>query len=1216
MDKAPLELVEPSDDFHLRRMILIDSYRKGSVVELRLDGHTSINGINAAGKTTLLRMIPLFYGESPNTLVQGGGVNKGFTQFYLPHTTSYIVFEYLRRSLPCMAVLHASSNGEKVCYRFIDQPYARERFVDDAGELITGADLRKHLSKRSEFCSDQIGVLADYRSVIQNTVTKKALRHLAARFAFVGSGGRLAHIEKIATGMFSRVTSFRDLQRIIASCIDDAGQSVRLESSKTAMEEWGKEYRAYQGVMAHAGRMEALNACHLRHQTAASQLWGVHRDFLLLRQQHQSTIQSCQLEIDAIDAAMDKLDEETREKRNELARKQSAKRGDANQIKGQMATLDARKRDYDKQDIESLARLVAQIPDLGLEVSEKEARESALLGEHETLVNRFDKLKNERTGRFNDFAREQNALKEPNRKQADAKRVSLSEESATAWTEIDGAYDRQEQGLLDEKAKLDGRMGELRILMRSPQPEERFVVALDEAKGKLKAAEDANSAAATEFANAQQAHAREGKAFDAIDKQIQGIRAQLAQGQAERERLLSLSDAAPGTLLHFLREFHPQWTADIGRVVPEDLLLRDDLEPALVNEESASLYGISIDLSVIQAPRVANEEQLKQLVIEATRLIERLQSSVADREAELAAQSKKVASARTEMDQAEAAHALAKSELVSCKTALDLAEREIDSSRRQAAAQARSDLAAQEHLANKNRDVLKALKDGRREKRSAHEAALRQALEAVGSALQASLAEIDSCIADAKREHDEAIRSLDHDLESTLKSAGVDTEILERLKSETADAKFRLATARNSIGKVAEWRYWVESEWQRRPELELAHRAATEEADKLAAEEIRVENEHRELQANNNARLSDFQKRKREAENLLRFVDKRCERLAAWPVDTAEVAGHAAASRSQDVLEADMDRLLAQIDKETREAESDVRVIKNAMFEHRETTPCSFYEKRRLELGTEKESGSPFLWVPYLREWFDDAHRDARSLLLSQCRTFSGGVHDFHDRLTKFSTKVTTFSNDLKDKMSSMAHFRKIKSITVRLSTSFDSIDGWAKIKTLADAYDNWAGTDSSELPSDEFAAAVSQVGAYLQGRHTVEVRLEDLIGVEIEIDEFGQPTKTVKDEHQLKDASSNGLSYVILCVVLVGLINKIRRNEPVTLVWALDELRDLDFGNIEALLEMLARNRINLVSACPDADPDILRLFKNRYGIMDGYRLASFQLQEDVAHV
>ena len=49
----------------LHRIILIDTHLPG-VVELKLNGHTNICGTNASGKTTLQRLIPVFYGEYPS----------------------------------------------------------------------------------------------------------------------------------------------------------------------------------------------------------------------------------------------------------------------------------------------------------------------------------------------------------------------------------------------------------------------------------------------------------------------------------------------------------------------------------------------------------------------------------------------------------------------------------------------------------------------------------------------------------------------------------------------------------------------------------------------------------------------------------------------------------------------------------------------------------------------------------------------------------------------------------------------------------------------------------------------------------------------------------------------------------------------------------------------------------------------------------------------
>ena len=78
-------------DFFLQRLILIDSYSPSRIVEFPLEGGAVLTGRNGRGKTTLLQLIPIFYGESPNRLLDKGANRKNFVEYYLPRSTSYIV---------------------------------------------------------------------------------------------------------------------------------------------------------------------------------------------------------------------------------------------------------------------------------------------------------------------------------------------------------------------------------------------------------------------------------------------------------------------------------------------------------------------------------------------------------------------------------------------------------------------------------------------------------------------------------------------------------------------------------------------------------------------------------------------------------------------------------------------------------------------------------------------------------------------------------------------------------------------------------------------------------------------------------------------------------------------------------------------------------------------------------------------------------------------
>lgn len=1201
-----------SELFCLKRLILIDSYRKGAKVEIKLDGHTSLNGTNAAGKTSLLRLIPLFYGESPHKMVRGGGVTQSFVSHYLPHSTSSIIFEYNRRGQMCMVVMHASKSGESVYYRFIDQPFDVARLVDENGELVDVSDLNRHITKRNEFCSEQITALTDYRAIIQNTVRKKEHRGLAGRFAFVGAGSRLAHIEKIVTGMFSREISFHDIKRVIVSCIMEDNQSIRLVSNKSEMESWLKEYRAYQAVMSHASRMKVLGESALRHEEASRQLRGVHTEFLLLLRQQEFGIHEADLLMSDLDSQISLLTDETNKALREINKEIGLANSRVESIADRIDGLESRRDQYAFEKIEDLARLVDQIPEMDTSASAMKERETALLGESGALATRYGDMRNARTARFHDLERNQNALKDPIRAEEEAERNRLTLQSKTEWAGIEVAYEKQEQALLTERDGINGRLGALGEAFRSPQPALKYVEARDTAQAALTKAMEVHSQALQAYEAAERDCAQEIREFDNIDGRVQALQTHEVQEKVKRDRLLSLASAAPGTLLHFLRENRPAWVNNIARVVPEELLLREDLDPSITKGED--LYGVSLDLSAIDAPRAADEEILCGQIKEIDRAITRIQDELKAKNAELAAQSDRLTNANEKTAALKLSWIQAESHQSACRTALETAQRELDADQKEAARNAQRELTEQKRILAKKDEALALLKAGRTEKRQAHEFHLTSALKTAADTAREAIGLIDDTIRQARTECEKDLSSLSNELEQALKTAGVDTASLERLRDDMANLDARLIEARKGIAKVGGWRNWVKDEWSRYEALKLDLSNAQMEAKRLAGNETRVKAEREAQNKVLVSKLDAAKDRKAQFVRMQDFAKSRCERLGEWPADMTEVESRPGPNRSQDALDAEMDRALQKIKVEKGKARQDVDVLLRAMYEHPNTTTYDFYEQKRLAIGPDQANGSPFVWVKPMQEWFDTAHVDARRLLLNQCRLFSQGIHDFHDRLEKFKRHVTTFSNDLGTKMNDSIRFRSINGIAVRLTTSFDSIDVWDKIRKLDEEYSAWAG--SNDLPPEPFAAAVTAVNNGLQGRHSVEVKPEDLIEIELDIDETGQPIKTVKDEVQLKSVSSNGLSYIIMCVVFVGLINKIRGNEPVSLAWSLDELRDLDSGNVQLLLELLTKNKINLVSAFPDPDPEILSMFEHRYTIQEGRKVATFRMPGEAAHV
>ena len=87
--------------YQLRRMFLINAGTNKALPSNRITvvdprGGALVTGPNGVGKTMTLRLLPLFFGFSPNRLVGDDSNRGGMVPFILPEESSAIAFEYQR----------------------------------------------------------------------------------------------------------------------------------------------------------------------------------------------------------------------------------------------------------------------------------------------------------------------------------------------------------------------------------------------------------------------------------------------------------------------------------------------------------------------------------------------------------------------------------------------------------------------------------------------------------------------------------------------------------------------------------------------------------------------------------------------------------------------------------------------------------------------------------------------------------------------------------------------------------------------------------------------------------------------------------------------------------------------------------------------------------------------------------------------------------------
>ena len=1200
--------------YSLNRLILIDSYKPGELVEVRLDGHTNLNGVNGAGKTTLLRLVPLFFGERPGRLVPKSRVTDSFAKHYLPNESSYIIFEYQRHEQTCMALMYASPNEEGLCYRFVDKGFDKDDFIetrrDGSHYPVSCRGLRTHFLKRHINFSDQITACSDYRTVIQNLPHKKGqeLRQLVARYSFCnGSAGhRLKDIEKIVTGMFMRSTDFADLREMLVNCIDENRDSLALELKMETLDDWYKEYRAYQETELERDKIERLNRLENELLHIEQSLGELQYRLQRLRNQNEQNLQQEQDAGNACNKQLEQLKKDWEAREQTLATELAAIRADLAQTQRQQKSLEDEKADWEKQDVQGKKQLVVRLTQIKNSLDRERDNHKQLMSDVQDIEAEFKRLKAEKE-RY--FAEQQHGyeigIKDIQNKAAESKSVANKDvEQQKESLRLENQ--KQQDNLHVEQLKLQGELGALNSQIAQIQPDPALIE---------------NREAKLELLHAiQQQKEEAGKTVKAIEAESKKNQAQIDTVVSEKrkqdedkqriqhasEQLQKQLDANPDTLLGFLREHQPDWISNIAKVINPELLLRDDLEPASQALEQ-SFYGLSLNLDNLQADHTADEEQIRALLSDARNQLSQLKAAEANSDEQLQAL-KKVASGLEKQgkDAAFSAGQL-QTQLNGLNEELNSLKQQIERSKKERKAkleQEKTNLDEQIKLSNSRLQAFKRQLETEIQRLNQELAAkIRQITE--DALLQVE--QMQQLINNVNQQKDSELAQLERQRIQSLQDRKVDTATLKDLETKIGQLADELKAAEQAEQLVKEYQRWLDKDWSL--------------YDSQAVKARETEAELKQQQARYETETADMQQRraalKKELEQIAAKLQRLDKEIKAINNLLAELAGYVKRipdpvsfdnAHTLSLLQTDCRKLTEQHKTLRKDLAGLIRHLKQVLARFPGTHPGRYYARVEDELGFDSDE---MAWLSRIQAWYATESGSARSWLMSQAKLFGYAIKNYQQALECFDRGIDSLSRRLAAHIDGNIRFEKIERIEGRLTSKVTTLGYWEQIVRFTKNYDDWSRTNDEQLPSPEFADIVRLVSEQLKGKGRVEMKLVNLLELEIIVTENGRSKRATHAE-ELRQISSHGLSYLILCVFFIALVNMIRKDQPLNIIWPMDELKELHQMNIEVLVEMLTKNRITLFSAFPDPDPEVLRLFKNRYQVF-GYReLIEMDVDED----
>ncbi len=1190
----------------LRRIILINTHLPG-VVELSLDGHTNICGTNASGKTTLQRLVPVFYGELPSKVVPK--TRSKFGDFYLPNSNSYLVYEYQREEGElCQAVLtHSAKDG--VQYRFVDAPYDKSQLLYQGEDGKVSAYEPKlwleQLSKKSIEKSAKINATSEFRAIIQNDVSAlrgnsrdgMKLRQLAARYSLVAPRHKVRHLEKLVSAVHAKEGKMDTLKTMLAAIFEEDGlvqPTTRVKNTKAR--DWIKQMRQ-------SMRLSSLEAQHSEIEQVAVNLNSIEGQLAQLTPLINEDLARSRTERADIDENEKQLRSQLSELRNDFNESESSfnsqlskTKAELNQAEQQLDAMQVAYDNYQDSDIEQLALDSDALPLWIEELSEQQSHLRLLLeqvGDLETTLNSQKLTLNESLERLTVKNRKQARVIEGQREEArqnqSDKKDSLNEQYLSRKDSLAQDYDQQinrfKHQQIERQAQIDN-MG--------PTAQEQEDLSLSDKR--LELSQDNWRDLNEQLSRVEREHQQARQLQQQAQSKLEQSRTQVHQVSKTLRLLEQQITPEQGSLRHFLRGNIDGWENTIGKVINQDLLERSDLQPK-VGDNQSDLFGIKLNLSEIESPSYAQDEAA--LRIEKEQLEHRLISAQAEQETA----EKSLTDAHAKVKQRFETTQQTKQRLSELSNEVNFAKESKQrvlqankaslTERRDSASIGLKEASEQVvKLSGQKSDVLNELKDDHQTQLLEFKADWQQEIDLFNEQLKELEAQIEH-----KRDTNKAqIKQLQQAFEAELAEKDIDPKTIASLKARISELESNISQVRSRQDELREYRNFIDVQWQKsRP--------------KYLEDEANLKAKVQSLTTQLNQQKTQFNQRQRELENKRSELKESMAKLAKLmdalqPLVTklSQLTISPALSQGLAPIEGDQSERISRTSQGLEQCSKTQASLKDKLnqFESQLIVDAQkqFLDLMMSELSRLDEQADMRERLPI----FSDLLRilaDQQRQILEQGETIGGDLHKFFVVFSDINRRIAGQSKRLTAAVADDLTLDGINRSEVKIISTVDELNFWSPLKRFASLYEQWRDS-GKELPSDEYIDALSDVVDLLRSDSSYSI--ESLLRLELHLNEGGNDL-VIKNDRQLLESSSHGMAYLILCKFLLAFTRLLRGDAKIAVNWPIDEIGTLAYHNVEKLFNACDSNNIAIVGAFPNPESDVLTLFKNRYLIDKQYK-------------
>lgn len=1182
----------------LLRIVLIHTHLPG-VVELQLDQHTNICGTNASGKTTLQRLVPVFYGEQPNRVVPK--TRKKFDEFYLPYSNSYLIYEYQREDgALCQVVLTRKSDGG-VEYRFVAAPYQSEFYLIEGTDGVKGlsyTDWAANMRGRPEVqVSAKISATSEYRSIIQNDAAalrgnntdNMKLRRLAASFSLVGSGHKLRHIEKLVSAVHAKEGKMDTLKAMLAAIFEEDGVALPTTKVKnTKAREWIQQMRQ-------SMRLDTLQQDFERLQQLALQLDGTEAALAALLPLLQQDEQQQQLEKADAEQQVHSVRGQLQQLKQQFEQQQTALHGTLSKTEADLtessARLDQLQQQYDHFESRDMAKLQRDTDALPLwrdTLQEVIEQYQLMVEQHGDMARQLEQHQTKLAEAFNRLSEQQRGKAKQLQQQKDHTREKQDGKLATLESAFQQRLQQQQQRFTAQLTSTASAIAVLQSQLSSSALTAAEHDEMRDAKQRLEQAQQQAQQQAHQIQQLQQQWQQARQQREQADQQLQQARKGQHQAEQQLQQLHRQLTPEQGSLRHFLRLHYSGWEHKLGKVLHESLLERHDLQPHLT-DLTDSVFGLQLELAAIDTADYAQDEAaIRHHIHSAEQQLEQANQHKQHAEKQLQQMHQQAELGRSQLEQAQWQYSQYEQNIEYARDAsnrLDAAQRELTTQRQ---ASIKTELSQQQQqqtvLQQQQSTDVQALQHDHQ----AQKIELKADWQTELHVFDEQLTELDRQLAHKREDNKQQLKALQQAFNDELSAKGIDPRRLTELKQRQEQLKTEIRAVENRQDELNQWQRFMQLDWQqRRPQLLEQETSLKQQQRELSQQLSQLKADVTRSQQRLDEQKRQWQDNMQQAEQALSQLKPILTKLADIHLATvAPVTFSGSAdlterlARSNEALE-QRSKLDQQLKQQLEQFETTLSKDAGSEFLDRLQ-----YEKRKLPDYASKRQQLPIL-ADLLR-----LLNDQQQQLLEMGENFGGDLKKFFTVFSDINRRIAQQSRRLTDAVADDLVLDGISKSEVRILSTIDELGFWQPLKHFAKLYDDW-GNSGKALPSEHYLNALADVVELL--RADEQYSIESLLRLELHLTEGGSQL-IIKNDRQLLESSSHGMAYLILCKYLLAFTRLLRGPAKVAIHWPIDEIGTLAYHNVEKLFAACSANNIVIVGAFPNPESDVLMLFTHRY--------------------